>query len=75
MAIKKEIDKTRLVLSVETGETNDKGLVLKNVTVTRIKTGAADDVLFAAGKAMGSLLAHNLNALRRVDTATLSEGD
>ncbi|MDY6083739.1 MAG: DUF1659 domain-containing protein [Dialister sp.] len=75
MAIKKVIDKTKLVLSVETGESNEKGPILRSVTTTRIKTGASDEVLFSAGTAIGSLLAHDLAALHRVDTATLERED
>lgn len=75
MAIKRDIEKTRLILAVETGESNENGPVVKNVTITKIKNGADDAVLFAAGDAMGSLLAKNLSAVRRVDTVALSDGD
>ena len=72
MAVEKTKTDSKLVIRVETGEVGTDGAAkTKDLSYSRIRPDAADEVLYAAGDAIGSLQSRTVSAIRRIDTNAL----
>ncbi len=74
MAAEKARVDTKLQVVMTTGETEAGKASTKTFTFSRIKGDASDDELLAAGKALGSLCANDLDGVKVTEVYALTEG-
>lgn len=74
MAAEKAKIDTKLQIVMTTGETEAGKAGTKTFTFSQIKGGASDDELLAAGEALGSLCANELDGVKVQEVYSLTEG-
>lgn len=73
MAVIREVVDSRLVLIVQTGLNDNGQPILRNRTFSRLKPEAPDADVYDIAVVLGSLQAHAINAIHRVDNGELIE--
>ena len=73
MAAKKDAQSTKLVLKVVTGTDAEGKATTSQRTFSGVNPAISDDDLLAIGAKLGSLQAHDLSAVNRIDSASLVE--
>lgn len=73
MAVTKTKTDTKLMVVLDTGETKGGKAVTKTVTYSTVKNSASDEELLAAGNALGSLCAQDLDSVSVTEIHALTE--
>lgn len=73
MAVTKNPVVSTIRLSLVTGLTTQGSPILKQTSLSNVKTGAADQDLFDVANALIGLQEYQLEGIQRIDTADLAE--